>query len=169
MAAQTGRDHDHLVPALSNLASELTTMIAKTKTSSHRSRLDSFLNRDSREHGLLGLYPVGAYYSCFLAAGVKTRKELEELWSGLYTTESVRDAADELLSAEESYRMYISEIDNDLQQLEESLSPLEPSTLGSQLPLSMTLVDASSGTSIGLESLLQRSQLTLFVFRKHYV
>lgn len=165
-----GRDHDRLVPALSKLASELTTMIANTKASYHRSRLDSFLNRDSREHGLLSLYPVGAYYSCFLSAGVKTRKELEELWSSLYTTESVRDAVDELLSAEESYREYISEIDNDLQQgLEDSLSPFETSTLGSQLPVKMTLVDASSGTSIGLESLLQRSQLTLFVFRKLYL
>ena len=161
---------DRLISALGNLSSELTGMIANAKKNYDVNKLDWFLNRDSGKEGILALYPVNAYHACFLAAEVKTRKQLEELWVSRYTEEAVRDAVDDLLAAEQDYRQYISEIDADLRLLEESLSPSETSTvIGSQLPVGISLVQASSGTSLSLESLLKKSRFTLFVFRKHYV
>ena len=162
---------DRLISALGKLSSELAGMIANTKKNYDPNRLDWFLNRDSGKEGVSCLlYPVHAYYACFLAAEVKTRKQLEELWISRYTNEAVRDAVDDLLAAEQDYRQYISEIDADLRLLEETLSPSETSsTIGSQVPLDLSLVEANTGASVSLESLLKRSRYSLFVFRKHYV
>ena len=102
------------------------------------------------------------------AVGVMTRKELEALWSKHYTDESVRESVEELLTAEDNHRAFIREVDVDLQKVEDKLRPTEISSLGSQLPGELSLVEATSQKSITIESLLKQSRFTLFIFRKHY-
>ncbi len=159
-----------LVSALKKLAKALERQVEDSEKNYSPSHLNEFLCGDSKSTGIYGLYPVQHYYECLTTVGVKTRKELEGVWSGLFTDEGVRDSVEELLTAEDNWRAFIKNLDADLQKYESDLSPSAGiSTLGSQLPGGLSLVEATSGSSIAMATLLKQSRLTLFIFRKHYV
>jgi hypothetical protein len=118
--------------------------------------------------GLLALYPVQIYVECFETVGVKSRKELEGLWSRYASDGSAQVAVEGLLHAEDAYRTFIEELDQIMAAHEEQVS-LPVAVKGECLQSDVTLVDARTGDTMLLANLFQQSPKTLFVLRKHYV
>lgn len=168
MAAVEGKK-EVLVAALNKLATALEKQVEDTRKSYDPSRLDQFFCGDSKEAGVYGVYPVQHYYECLSAVGVKTRKELEEVWVRFYKDEAVRESVEGLLTAEDNWRAFIRYMDAGLQKIESERSPVATSTLGSQLPQDLCLTEAVSGDSVAVETILKESRYTLFILRKHYV
>lgn len=122
-------------------------------------------------HGLLSVYPVQLYAECFKSLGMKSRTELETLWGKNFHHEEVRDAVEELLLAEDNYRStsLVQELDRRMHAHEEEAVALPVVVAGECLRTEATFVEARSGDTISLKTLLQKSPYTLFVLRKHYV
>ena len=59
-------------------------MVESVRSSKPSYSLDEFVNIDTDNAGLGGLYPVPLYVRCFRALGVKTRGELDELCKRRY-------------------------------------------------------------------------------------
>ncbi len=169
MAAEKLSGRKALVSALDRLSTALEKQVEDTRRNYDPSRLNEFLCGDSKAAGIYGVYPVQHYYDCLRTVGVTTRKDLEGVWSKFYADESVRESVERLLVAEDDWQAFIRSIDTDLQEVEKQLSPSTISTVGSQLPDGLSLVESTSGNGVAVDTLLKQSRYTLFIFRKHYV
>ena len=158
--------------AVTKLSTSLQQMVQEGRASFQLSRdINDFARSRGEEdmHGLLTIYPIQLYAECFKSLGVKSRRELEALWGQDFQYEEIRESVEELLTAEESYRALIEELDKVMAEYEEQ-TDLPPVGVGGQLSTAdISLLDARSGDKVPLENLLSKSSCTLFVLRKHYV
>ena len=124
------------------------------------------INNFVKSDGMYPLYPVQLYAECFQSLEVKSRQELESLWTRYFSDEDMRSCVEELLSAEAAYRACIEELDQILtaHEVETAL----PVTAKGEHLLDATFIDGRTGDSVSLNDLLQKSPCTLFVLRKHY-
>ena len=100
--------------------------------------------------------------------GVKSRKQLEVLWSKFFCDEEVRSSVEALILAEEGYKDFMRELDEDCKTYEDEVA-LPIVDVGDSLQMDISLVEAHSGKKVPLSNILQKTNYTLFVFRKHYV
>lgn len=119
-------------------------------------------------HGLLSIYPVQLYADCFKSLGVKSRVELEAFWSQNIQDEDLQESVEELLRAEEGYKAFVEELDQNMNTHEEKAA-LPVVSMGEHLHTDVTFVDGSTGGTVSLNDLLKKSRYTLFVLRKHFV
>lgn len=120
---------------------------------------------DDEPHGICTIYPVSLYVECFRSAGVTTKKELEEKWSQYFQDSEVLE---ELLAAEDSYRLLIGKIEDEMQRYEDQTA-VPPVSVGESIPADLTLLEATSGEVVPLHSYYTKAKFTLFILRKHFI
>lgn len=171
MAEDSG-GKDCVLAAVAKLSASLNEMVQDGRENYKQTgSINDFVKSHGKDspHGLLTLYPVQLYAECFKSLGVKSRRELEDLWSGWYLRdEDMQRAAKELLSAEEAYEGFVEEL-NQIMATHEEETALPVITRGEHLLTDATFTDAGTGDSISLSNLLKKAPYTLFVLRKHYV
>lgn len=162
----------HVLAAVAKLSASLNKMVqdGRENYKATGGDINDFTKSHGKDdlHGLLTLYPVRLYAECFKSLRIKSRKELESLWSRYFSDEEMRGSVEELLSAEDNYRAFIAELDQIMTAHEEKTA-LPVAAKGEYLQSDATFTDASTGDTISLTGLLQNSPYTLFVLRKHYV
>lgn len=164
-------ESEHVLAAVANLSASLNKMVQGGRENYKASGDINDFTKSHGEghfHGLLSVYPVQLYAECFKSLGIKSRKELESLWSRYFNDEEMRDSVEELLSAEDGYRAFMEELDQIMTAHEEKTA-LPVAAKGECLQSDATFTDAHTGDTMSLTSLLQKSPYTLFVLRKHYV
>ena len=160
-----------VLAAVADLSASLCKMVkdGRERYRASGENINDFVKSRGKEdlHGLLTLYPVQMYAKCFKSLEVKSRQELESLWTCYFSDEDMRSCVEELLSAEAAYRACIEELDQILtaHEVETAL----PVTAKGEHLLDTTFIDGRTGDSVSLNDLLQKSSYTLFVLRKHYV
>ena len=162
---------EKLLSAVLSLSMELEEMVENGRKSYEATcDINTFVQSHGPEdmHGLLTVYPVQNYAKCYNSAGVKSRKELEEVWSSYFSDGEVRDTIERLLATEEAYKKFMDDLDKEM-ELHEKKTATPVAFVGKCLPKDLTLVESRSGETTDLESLLKKNNLTLFVLRKHYV
>ena len=173
MAASSGGEGDgrtQLVAALQTLERGLRQMVENTRKNFLALTLDEFLGGDNRQSLLYSAYPVQLYVDCMVSVGVSSREELEQMWKEHYRHADVRDSVEEVLGAEEEYRSFMAEADEEVQRYEDSIALGSVATVGCQLPpRDLTLLEAASGRPVSLESIWTKSRFTLFVLQRHFV
>ena len=97
-----------------------------------------------------------------------TKKELEEKWSQYFQDSEVRECVEELLAAEDSYKLLIGEIDDEMQRYEDQTA-VPPESVGDSIPADLTLLEAISGDVIPVQSYCMKAKFTLFILRKHFI
>ena len=165
-------EKQRIVSAVSKLSSDLRQVVEEGRRSfkSCTSINDFVLSRgpDEQPHGLYAIYPVSLYAECFRSAGVMTKKELEEKWSQYFHDSEVRECVEELLAAEDSYKLLIREIDNEMQRYEDQTA-VPPVSVGENIPADLTLMEATTGEVVPLHSYYTKANFTLFILRKHFI
>lgn len=161
-----------VLAAVSKLASSLQQMVRDGRANyEHSGDINDFVKSHGEKelHGLLTVYPVQLYAECFRSLGIKSRKELEALWNQHSQDAEMKESVAELLLAEEQYRAFMEELDQIMNKHEEKTA-LPVAKLGGKLSTGgVELVDGSTGNAVSLDGLLQKSNRTLFILRKHYV
>lgn len=157
--------------AVNRLSSSLKKTVQDGRSNYEQSKdINDFVKSHGEKdlHGLLALYPVQLYAGCFKSLGVKSRRQLEALWSQHFQDDEMQEAVKDLMLAEEGYRAFIEELDQIMAAYEEQTA-LPVVGVGGQISTDADFVDGSTGCAVSLKDLLQKSSYTLFVLRKHYV
>ena len=160
-----------VVSAVSKLAKDLKQLVedGRKNFKSSTSINEFVLSHGPEEpHGLYAIYPVNLYAECFRSAGVVSRKELEENWSRYFRDSEVRECVEELLSAEDSYRSLMAEIEYEMQCYEDQTA-VPTASVGDSIPVDLALMEAMSGEMVSLQSYCTKAKYTLFVLRKHFI
>jgi len=164
-------DKSVVLDALKKLSASLNQMVVEGRRKFEQSKdiNDFAVSRGAENHhGLLALYPVQLYTQCFKSLSVKSRKELEVLWSRYSSDASMQEAGKELLLAEESYRAFMEELDSIMNAYEEEAA-LPVVSVGENIRTNVGFMNGSTGSTVLLHDLLKECKYTLFVLRKHYV
>ena len=125
-----------------------------------------FLSTTNVEAGIRKLFIMPHYIECFNSMGVKTRAELEQIWTKHYKDHKVKEEVEELLQHEESMREFAVEVDKELALLEKKPKPF--AQVGQCLPQDLSLTDAETGEKLQLETCWKDSKFTWFVFLRHF-
>ncbi len=160
-----------LISAISELSNSLHRMIEEGWKDYQESKdINDFTRSRGPDqlHGLLRIYPVQQYAQCFKAAGVRSKAELETAWNQFPEDKRVQDCVENLLAAEDSYVELIEKLDKIMNDHEEEMA-LPVVTKGGHLSTDINVIEANSGDSISLSSVLRKNKYTLFILRKHYV
>ena len=160
-----------IVSAVRKLSTDLRQVVEEGKRSFNScTNIEEFvLSRGPDEpHGLYAIYPVSLYAECFRSAGVMTKKELEEKWSRYFHDSEVRECVEELLAAEDSYKLLIGKIEDEMQRYEDQTT-VSPVSVGESIPADLTLLEATSGEVVPLQSYYTKAKFTLFILRKHFI
>ena len=167
--AITNMEKHKVMVAITELSAALVKMVQEGRSEYEQSGRD--INSFCKHHGsanLLVVYPVQDYARCFNSAGVKSKKELESLWSKYFSDPEIRDLVEALISAEECFKDFIKELDRDCKTYEDKVA-LPLVDVGSCLEKDISFVEARNGKNISLGDVLQQAARTLFILRKHYV
>lgn len=154
-----------LASSLLALAGTFESVVEKTRADFQTADLDSFLSYSHREdHGIgkLGALCVG-YAECLQKVGVKTKVELEQLWTKHENDPEVREAVGKLLAAEKDYSAFLDEIEDKLNLSEAKVAIKDEARPGQMLPRDLTLIDIPSGRPLPLEACWGEADHTLFV------
>ena len=157
-----------LLSSLGKLTDGLNKVVEEGRRSYKESGLDKYLSFEN-PNGVRCLFkPMPMYVECMRGMDVRTRSELEGVWMGCFSDGQVREGVDDLLSAEETFEEFVSEVDQELKKKEDALELQNVVTLGDQLPADLSLTKAKSGEAVRLESLWRKSKYTLFVLLRHF-
>ena len=155
-----------LVPALSTLSGTIEDAIEHTRcVFKEATDLEHFLAySDDIKHGTQMLAtPIFGYVDCMEKVGVKTKAELEELWSKNIDKPGVRDAIEKLQLAEKHLKELVDEIAAKLGPLEDKATVNGPAKVGEIFPKDYKVMEIPSGQQTTLEESLKGSKFTLFV------
>lgn len=160
-------EQTHLLSAISNLSEKIASTVKQAREDfKAASDVYEFINTRNVAAGILKLFIMPLYIECFKSVGVKTRAELEELWTKQYSDHDVREIVEELLENEDSVREFAVEVDRELILHEKKSNP--PAEVGQALPKDMALIDAETGQEMPLETYWKESKFTWFVFLRHF-
>ncbi len=162
---------EEVLAAVNKLSSSLKQMVQDGRANYERSLdINDFVRSHGADqlHGLLTVYPVRLYTECFKSLGVKTRASLEALSATYSHSSDMQESVKKLLLAEEGYKCFILELDEVMNDHEEKTA-LPVVGVGEHLHTAATFVDGITGDLVTLNSIVEKSQYTLFVLRKHYV
>ena len=160
---------DLMVVELQTLAGNITSTIERVRAARPLYTLEQFVNMDTANAGLFQLIPMHYYVRCFRALGTNNREEFDALCKRRLAEAKIRDAVNELLQSEEKFLSYVSELDHELKATEDKLAVSDVLTVGSCVPTELELLDADSGSTVSLATVLGRAPITLFVFMRHYI
>ena len=157
-----------LVSSLTALAEKTESFVQATREEfEKRADLDFhqfLLFHSSFEQGISRLLCVlYAYAECMKSVGVKTKAELEQLWTKHYSEDGVKAAVESLLLAEKHYTQLIDTIDEKLSPHEEKSTTSAPAQTGEALSKDCTLIEIPSGQPRTLEAYWKEAKYTLFV------
>lgn len=164
-------EKDRLVSSVRKLAKDLQQVVEKGRELFKSSTdINEFVlsHGPDEPHGLYAIYPVSFYAECFPSADVLTRKELEEKWSRHFHDSDVRECVEELLASEDEYRSLMAEVEAEM-QLYEDKTAVPTVSVGEDLPSDVTLIEATSGQMVPLQTHYTKARYTLFVLRKHFI
>ena len=164
-------EKDVLISAVNKLAKDLHQVVEEGRKSfKWCTDINEFVlsHGPDKPHGLYAIYSVSLYVECFRSASVTTRKELEERWSRYFHDTQVRECVEELLSAEDAYNTLMEEIEREMQRYEDQTA-VPVVSLRDQIPADLSLLEATSGEMIPLQSYCSKTKYTLFVLRKHFI
>ena len=130
--------------------------------------VNDFMKVKGQTRGFLSAFPVNLYVECFKRAGVRSRSELEALWTSMYSDPTVSEAVENLLIAEDNWTNFISELERQMSAHEEKTA-LPIVNVGERFPMDIPFIDTKSGDTMQLKSYLEKKKYTLFILRKHYV
>ena len=160
-----------IISAVSKLATGLQQVVEEGRESFKScSSINEFVlsHGPDKPRGLYAIYPVSLYAECFRSAEVTTKKELEERWSKYFNDSEVRECVEELLVAEDSYKLLMREIESEMQRYEDTTA-VPTVSVGANIPTDLTLMEATSGEMVPLQSYCTKTKFTLFILRKHFI
>ena len=169
MASEEREKRSRLVASLAKTTRTWHSVLEQVRADFKQSSdINEFLRKD-KDRPVTVIYKrmVAAYTECMLANGVATRKELEQLWGGLFHDEEVRETVEELLEAEQSYAELSAEADRELQKYEDQVAVANPLSVGDTVP-ALSLVEAETGEAVPVDKYLKRSKLSLFILVRHF-
>ena len=155
-----------LVSALSTLSTMVENAVEHTREVFKEAKdFEHFLAySDDINHGTQKLATtIYSYADCMEKVGVKTKAELEELWSKNIEKPGVKDAVEKLQLAEKHLKELVDEIAAKLNPQEDKATVNEPAKVGEVLPKDYKVMEIPSGQQITLEESLKGSKYTLFV------
>lgn len=161
---------EELLPSVLALGKAMEGLVESGKANySASSDISDYIRLDNK-NGIRLLYRAKSLYvECMRKVGVKTRKELEQLWAKGYSNPALRDAVEALLEAEDAFSEFTSMLDRDLVEYEERNSTSQDAIkAGQRLPEDLCFVEASSGEAVPLESHWKTTRFTLFVLLRHF-
>lgn len=160
-----------IISELHVLSTSLNQQVQKARASRDSYSIHEFINSDRLKEGtgLCVLYPVQEYVRCFRALVVKNREELDKLLQRHYGEPSIRDAVEEFLQSEEEFGKFVTEIDAQVKASEDQQALHTVLGAGSQISSHLELLDADTNCIVPLGEILDKTNFTLFVFKRHYV
>lgn len=156
-----------LLSTLSTLSEKITAVVEQAKEDFKAAKdVYEFIKTENISAGICKLFIMPAYIECFKTLGVKTRKQMEQLWSKQYSDHKVRQAVEDLLENENSVEEFAAEVEKVLRSHEKKSNPC--AKVGQYLPKALSLIDAETGQESSLESYWKGSKYTWFVFLRHF-
>ena len=154
-----------LVSQLTAHAKKIESVIELTRADFLQADFDDFLVYiNDANHGILKLCAIFVSLAeCIEKLGVRTRAELEQLWSKHYGEPEVKEAVDYLLEAEKSYASFLTEMENKISPGENKLRVKNAAQGGQTLPKDLSLIAMPSGQPKALEECWKGAKFTLFV------
>lgn len=111
---------------------------------------------------------VGNYVECLQVNGVKTYKELEDLWKSHYGKTEIRDVVDRVLEAEDHHEVFLKEVEGRFVEAQDTLGAVKPVTVGDSVMGGLKVTDAQSVEVKELRMYWEKSKVTLFVLLRHF-
>ena len=155
-----------LVSALSSLSESIESVVECTRENYKKMTdfVDFLSYCHDYNHGPQKLgSTIQSYVDCMEKLGVKTKAELEELWSKNMETPGVKDAIEKLQLAEKHLKEFVDEMEAKLVPLESKTTVNDQAKAGKMLPIGYTVMEIPSGQQTTLGECMKGSSYTLFV------
>ena len=160
-------DKMSLLSAISTLSGKISGAVKEARENFQgASDVYEFLSTENVSAGIRKLFVMPLYIECFKSLGIQTRAQLEELWRKSYSDHRVRDTVEDLLENEDSICEFAKEVDKELALHEKKTKPF--AHVGQSVPKDLALTDADTGEEMQLETCLNGSKFTWFVFLRHF-
>ena len=164
-----GEEKEGLLSTLSKVAESLESAVQRGERDRRvAGDVENYINLENPRGIKLMFQPMPVYAESMIRHKVKTWKEFEGIISKHYKDDGVKELVEKLLSAEENYRDFILEQEEDLAVVETENSFSEILTVGKTIPKDLMILEAQSGDSKPLNSYCKNAKYTLFILMRHY-
>lgn len=155
-----------LVSSLTALAERIERVVQRTREDYETTTdfLEFLVYRKDPEKSILKLLDVMvAYIECMKSVGVKTKVEVEQLWTKHYSEPGVKTAVESLLQAEKHFTELTTEMESKLSPQEVKSVTGDPPKAGETFSIDSTLIAIPSSQQTTLEAYWKEAKYTLFV------
>ena len=168
--AGSGVDSSLLASCLLELTDKMVQKVEDCKDSLKTcSDFNEFLSAKNPS-GICQLFHIMPVYADVMQkVGVKTKRQLEELWATRYTEPALRDIVEQLMEAEESMTEFLGEVDRQLAKEEDNIVGKNPVLhVGDNFPEDLVMTEVPSGLDVPLGESWKGSSYTLYVLLRHF-
>lgn len=154
-----------LVASLLTLAKKIEGAVDRTREDYNKADLYEFITYShDKSHGIMKLLAVVfAYAECMKELGLRSKRELEQLWRKHSQEPGVKDAVENLVQAEEKFANFVADIERKVNPLENKLTVKDKPQVGHELPKEYSLIEIPSGQKVPIESCWKGAKFTLLV------
>ena len=167
-----------LVSCLKKITASLEETISNGRdTFSDTGDVEKFISLDN-PLGIRRLFtPMPVYAQAMSDMGLKSWNEMEQCLAKHYNNEDVCESTENLFSAQDEYKDFVSAVEEDLGKVEEDLGKVEEESsfkdilsVGDQVPndLSLTLATVGEHEPVQLASFWKKTRVTLFILIRHF-
>lgn len=132
---------ENLLRQLEQLQKMLTKVLAEARENVRES-IEDFFTDKVRKMGAM----IGQYFNAFQALNVLSRKGVDEAVAKVYSSQSVQDAAEELLQAEDDWNTFLEETDAKINPSGNATT--EDLVVGSHGPCELKVTDVYTERSV---------------------
>lgn len=158
-----------LVSCLDKITASLEETISKGKESFSKTRdVEKFISYDNPQ-GIRRLFaPMSVYAQAMSDMRLKSWNEMEQYLSKHYKDEDVCESVENLLSAEDDYKDFVSAVEKDLVKVEKESEFRDILSVGDQVPDELSLILSTVGKDVQLASYWKKTRFTLFILIRHF-
>ena len=160
-----------LVSCLKKITASLEETISNGRdTFSDTGDVEKFISLDN-PLGIRRLFtPMPVYAQAMSDMGLKSWNEMEQCLAKHYKDEDVCESTENLFSAQDEYKEFVSAVEEDLGKVEEESSFKDILSVGDQVPndLSLTLATVGEHEPVQLASFWKKTRVTLFILIRHF-
>ncbi|XP_078350972.1 uncharacterized protein LOC144635762 [Oculina patagonica] len=148
----------NLLQQLEQLHNMLTKILAEAQENARES-IEDFVADKVRKMGAM----IGHYFNAFQALNVMSRKGVDEAVAKMYRSQSIQDAAEDLLQAEDDWNTFLEE--TDVKMDPSCNTTTEDLVVGSHGPCELKVTEVSSGRDFSIQDLLTSTSTVLILLR----
>lgn len=115
----------------------------------------------TEKYGCLGKL-IGIYKDLLQKVGVKSKDELQSLWTPIFTDEYVRNAVEDLISAEDKWNAFLIDIEHKVNTYLENVPSI---CVGDRAPVDASLLNVKTGEMTSLAGVIGDSHVILILLR----